>query len=208
LAEALIRGVRQYVILGAGLDTFAYRQPSWASSLRIYEVDHPASQEWKRERLQVAKVKIPENLTFAPTDFEISSLRGGLSTAGFDFRAPSYFSLLGVTQYLTLEATESIFELVQSLPQGTEIVFEFMVPDDLMPAKEAGVIAKMASLTAERGEPWLTRLRPAELESRLTILGFSQVTHLSPQVANERYFRGRNDDLAAWSAAQMMRAVV
>jgi methyltransferase (TIGR00027 family) len=208
LAEALIRGVRQYVILGAGLDTFAYRQQSWASSLRIYEIDHPASQEWKRERLEIANVKIPENLTFAPIDFEITSLREGLSTAGFDFRAPSFFSLLGVTQYLTIEATESLFKLVQSLPQGTEIVFEFMVPDDLMPAKEAGVIAKMASLTAERGEPWLTRLRPAELESRLTILGFSQVTHLSPQVANERYFRGRNDDLAAWSAAQMMRAVV
>jgi methyltransferase (TIGR00027 family) len=208
LAELLVRGVRQYVILGAGLDTFAYRQPSWASSLRIYEVDHPASQEWKRERLQVAKVKIPENLTFAPTDFEISSLRGGLSTAGFDFRAPSFFSLLGVTQYLTLEATESIFELVQSLPQGTEIVFEFIVPDDLMPANQAGVIAKITSFVAERGEPWLTRLRPAELESRLTILGFSQVIHLSPQVANERYFRGRNDDLAAWSNAQMMRAIV
>jgi methyltransferase (TIGR00027 family) len=208
LGEALIRGVRQYVILGAGLDTFAYRQPPWASSLRIYEIDHPASQEWKRERLEVAKVKIPENLTFAPIDFEITSLREGLSTAGFDFRAPSFFSLLGVTQYLTIEATESLFELVQSLPQGTEIVFEFMVPDDLMPANEAGVIAKMASLTAERGEPWLTRLRPAELESRLTITGFSQVTHLSPQVANQRYFRGRNDDLAAWSAAQMMRAVV
>jgi methyltransferase (TIGR00027 family) len=78
LAEALIRGVRQYVILGAGLDTFAYRQPSWAGSLRIYEIDHPASQEWKRERLEVAKVKIPENLTFAPIDFEITSLRGGV----------------------------------------------------------------------------------------------------------------------------------
>src|SRR5580698_3754979 len=69
LAEALGRGVRQYVILGAGLDTFAYRQPSWAGSLRIYEIDHPASQEWKRERLEVAEVKIPENLTFAPIDF-------------------------------------------------------------------------------------------------------------------------------------------
>jgi methyltransferase (TIGR00027 family) len=208
LAEALLRGVRQYVILGAGLDTFAYRQPSWASSLRIYEIDHPASQEWKRERLEVAKVKIPENLTFAPIDFEITSLREGLTTVGFDFRVPSFFSLLGVTQYLTMEATESIFELVQSLPQGTEIVFEFIVPDDLMPANEASVFAKMASFAAESGEPWLTRLRPAELESRLTTLGFSQVTHLSPQVANERYFRGRNDELAAWSAAQMMRAVV
>jgi methyltransferase (TIGR00027 family) len=153
LAEALTRGVHQYVILGAGLDTFAYRQPSWARSLRIYEIDHPASQEWKRERLEVAKVKIPENLTFAPVDFEITSLREGLTTVGFDFRTPSFFSLLGVTQYLTIEATESIFELVHSLPQGTEIVFEFIVPGDLIPPNEANVFATLASIAAERGEP-------------------------------------------------------
>jgi methyltransferase (TIGR00027 family) len=208
LAEALIRGVRQYVILGAGLDTFAYRQPSWASSLRIYEIDHPASQEWKRECLAVAKVKIPENLTFAPIDFEITSLREGLTTAGFDFRVPSFFSLLGVTQYLTIEATESIFELVQSLPQGTEIVFEIIVPGDLMPANEASIFGALGSFAAERGEPWLTRFRPAELQTRLAGLGFSQVTHLSPSAANERCFRGRHDELAAWSGAQMMRAVV
>jgi methyltransferase (TIGR00027 family) len=208
LAEAFLRDVRQYVILGAGLDTFAYRQPSWASSLRIYEIDQPASQEWKRERLEVAKVAIPENLTFAPIDFELTSLREGLTTAEFDFRVPSFFSLLGVTQYLTLEATESIFELVRSLPRGTEIVFEFIVPDDLMPANEVSVFAKMASFAAERGEPWLTRFRPVELAARLAGLGFSQVTHLAPSAANERYFRGRHDELAAWSAAQMMRAVV
>jgi methyltransferase (TIGR00027 family) len=190
LAEALISGVRQYVVLGAGLDTFAYRQPSWASSLRIYEIDHPASQEWKRERLEVAKVKVPENLTFAPIDFEITSLREGLTTAGFDFRTPSFFSLLGVTQYLTIEATESIFELVQSLPHGTEIVFEFIVPDDLMPANEASVFATMAAFSAERGEPWLTRFRPAELQTRLTGLGFSHVTHLSPTAGNAHFAVG------------------
>jgi methyltransferase (TIGR00027 family) len=208
LAESLVRGVRQYVILGAGLDTFAYRQPAWASSLRIYEVDHPASQEWKRECLETAKVRVPGNLIFAPIDFEITSLREGLSAGGFDFRAPSFFSLLGVTQYLTAEAIESILELVRSLPRSSEIVFEFIVPDDLMPANEASVFATAASMSAERGEPWLTRLRPAELKSRLIALGFSQVTHLSPHDANERYFRGRHDDLAAWSAAQMMRAIV
>lgn len=208
LAESLVRGVRQYVILGAGLDTFAYRQPSWANSIRIYEVDHPASQEWKRERLEAAKVRVPENLIFAPIDFETTSLREGLSVSGFDFRTRSFFSLLGVTQYLTPEAIESIFSLVQSLPRGSEIVFEFIAPDDLMPVNEAAVFAAIASFAAERGEPWLTRFRPAELRSRLTALGFSQVNHLSPQAANERYFQGRRDDLVAWSAAQMMRAIV
>jgi O-methyltransferase involved in polyketide biosynthesis len=144
----------------------------------------------------------------APIDFEITSLRDGLSAAGFDFRAPSFFSLLGVTQYLTAEAIESIFGFVQSLLGGSEIVFEIIVPDDLMPAEEAGVFAAAASMSAERGEPWLTRLRPIELISKLTARGFSQVTHLSPEAANDRYFLGRRDDLAAWSAAQMMRAIV
>jgi methyltransferase (TIGR00027 family) len=162
LAESVALCVRQYVILGAGLDTFAYRQPGWASVLHIFEVDHHASQEWKRECLEAAKVKIPGNLTFAPIDFEITSLRDGLSTAGFDFRAPSFFSLLGVTQYLSAEAIESIFAFVRSLPRGSEIVFEIIVPDDLMPAEEASVFAAAASMSAERGEPWLTRLRPIE----------------------------------------------
>ena len=208
LAASLVRGVRQYVILGAGLDTFAYRQPAWASALRIFEVDHPASQEWKRERLEAAKVSVPGNLVFAPIDFERTSLYQGLSAAGFDFRSSAFFSLLGVTQYLAAEAIDLIFRFVRSLPQGSEIVFELIVPDDLMPADEAGVFAAAASMAAERGEPWLTRLRPAELQSRLTALGFSQVTHLPPDAANERYFRERHDDLAAWSAAQMMRAIV
>jgi O-methyltransferase involved in polyketide biosynthesis len=97
---------------------------------------------------------------------------------------------------------------VQSLPQGTAIVFDFIVPDDLIPADEASVFAIAASFSAERGEPWLTRFRPTELETRLAELGFSHVTHPSPTAANERYFQGRNDELAAWSGAQMMRAVV
>lgn len=118
LAESLARGVRQYVILGAGFDTFAYRQPAWAAALRIYEVDRPATQEWKRERLDAANLKAPRNLAFAPIDFENTSLHDGLSAGGFDFSTSSFFSLLGVTPYLTAEALESIFKLVRELPQG------------------------------------------------------------------------------------------
>ena len=208
LAESIVRGVGQYVILGAGLDTFAYHQPAWANSLRIYEVDHPASPEWNRERLEAAKVRVPGNLAFAPINFETTSLREGPSTKGFDFRTPSFFSLLGVTQYLTAEAIESVFEFLQALPHGSEIVFEFIVPDDLMPANEAGVFAAAASMSAQCGEPWLTRLRPAELKARLTALGFSKIAHLSPDAAQERYFRGRTHQLTAWSAEQMMHAIV
>jgi O-methyltransferase involved in polyketide biosynthesis len=112
-------------------------------------------------------VRIPGNLIFTPIDFEKTGLREGLPAGGFDFRTPSFFSLLGVTPYLADEGIESIFRFVQALPHGSEIVFDFVVPDDLMPANEAGVSAKIASFAAERGEPYLTRLRPAELESRL-----------------------------------------
>jgi len=208
LAESVARGVRQYVILGAGLDTFAYRQPAWGKSLRIYEVDHPTSQEAKRERLVDAQVSVPGNLIFAPINFETTSLREGLFAAGFDSGIPTFFSLLGVTQYLTGEAVESIFRFVQSQPRGTELVFDFIVPDDLMPAAEAAALGAIASFAADRGEPWLTILRPEELKSRLTALGFSEAYHLSPQAANERYFQGRRDDLAAWSGVQIMRAIV
>jgi methyltransferase (TIGR00027 family) len=203
-----MRGVRQYVILGAGLDTFAYRQPEWASAVRMYEVDHPASQEWKRARLAAAHVTVPENLVFAPIDFEKISLREGLAAARFDFSAMTFLSLLGVTQYLTSSAIDDLFQFVRSLPPSSEIVFEIIVPDDLMPANEATVFAAAATGAAERGEPWLTRFRPTELKSRLTEIGFSQVTHLSPDDANKRYFRGRHDTLSAWSGAQMMRAMV
>ena len=208
LAESLDRGVHQYVILGAGLDTFAYRQPKWARALRIYEVDHPASQEFKRARLAAAQLTVPENLVFAPIDFETTSLREGLTAARLDFGAKTFLSLLGVTQYLTAPAIDELFQFERSLPPGSEIVFEIIVPDDLMPANEVTVFAAAASSAAQRGEPWLTRLRPIELQSKLTGLGFAQVTHLAPDSANERYFRGRSDALAAWSGAQMMRAIV
>jgi methyltransferase (TIGR00027 family) len=200
--------VRQYVLLGAGLDTFAYRQPAWASSLRIFEVDHPGSQLWKRERLGEAKVGVPANLTFVPVDFERASPRQGLSAAAFDFGAATFLSWLGVTQYLTLEAIEQTLGFVLSLPRGSEIAFEFIVPGDLLPADEAAVFEALAARAADIGEPWLTRFRPHELRTKLLAMGFCEVIHLSPQEANDRYFRGRRDGLAAWSAAQMIRAIV
>jgi methyltransferase (TIGR00027 family) len=208
LAESCQRGVRQYAILGAVLDTFAYCQPEWANALRIYEVDHPASQEWKRARLAAAHVTVPENVVFAPIDFETTSLQEGLTAARFHFGAITFLSLLGVTQYLTASAIDELFQFARSLRPGSEIVFEIIVPDDLMPNNEATVFAAAASGAAQRDEPWLTRLRPTELQSKLTGLGFSQVTHLSPDSANERYFRERRDALAAWSGVQMMRAIV
>jgi methyltransferase (TIGR00027 family) len=121
LAESLRDGVGQYVLLGAGLDTFPYRQPAWASSLRIFEVDYPDTQSWKRGKLGAAEISIPANVAFAPVDFERVSLQEGLAAAGLDFKVPTFFSSLGVTQYVTADAFDRTLKFVLSLPHANEI---------------------------------------------------------------------------------------
>src|SRR5215469_16127637 len=188
LAESLARGVRQYVVLGAGLDTFAYRQPAWARSLQIFEVDYPATQEWKRNKLNSANVALPDNLTLVPVDFEKTSIKEGLARAGFDFGVPTFFSSLGVTQYPTAEALDLTFEFVLSLPKASEIVFSFVLADSELTSDEAAVTALHAAGAAERGEPWFSRFIPQQLISKLRSMGFSKVVHFSSEDANDRYF--------------------
>jgi len=115
LGERVQSGVRQYVILGSGLDSFAYRQPRWAGSLRIYEVDHQITQQWKRDRLKTADIAIPSNLTFVSTDFESASLSNSLRNAGFAFDTLTLCSWMGVTQYLTTNALEATFRSVTAI---------------------------------------------------------------------------------------------
>jgi methyltransferase (TIGR00027 family) len=121
LAESFSSGVRQYVVLGAGLDTFAYRQPSWADSLQVFEVDHPATQQWKRRRLAEAGIAIPKNVNFVSVDFDKIAAPTALSKAGLDFAARAFFSSLGVTQYLTEAALNSTFQTVLTASEGSEM---------------------------------------------------------------------------------------
>jgi methyltransferase (TIGR00027 family) len=208
LAEAIQRGVRQYLILGAGLDTFAYRQPAPLESLRIYEVDHPVTQDWKRDRLRAANVAIPSNLTFVPIDFEKTSLADGLETVGFAFDEPTFCSCLGVTQYLTSDAIDATLRFVLSLPPSSEIVLSFVLPQESLSGSEAEMIAIATQRAAEVGEPWLSRLHPDQLSSKLRALGFPRIAHLTPDQARERYFRSRRDGLKERQGEQLMRAVV
>ena len=127
LARAVQRGVRQYVVLGAGLDTFAYRNPYPVSRLRVFEVDHPTTQVWKRARLQEAGIAIPESLTFAAIDFETQTISDGLRRAGLKTDGPVFVSMLGVIVYLTRDAAMSTLKFVGSLPSKTEIVFDYAV---------------------------------------------------------------------------------
>jgi methyltransferase (TIGR00027 family) len=206
LAQAADRGVGQFVILGAGLDTFAYRQPAFARRLQIYEIDHPATQAWKRARLAAAGIAVPDNLHWAPIDFEQQALAAGLQEVGFDMSRPTFFSWLGVTQYLTLPAIDAALKVVAALPSPSTIVLSFMLPDADLPSEEAAAARAVAKDAATTGERWLTRIRPQELASRLTQLGFREVVHLSPQEANARYFAGRRDGLRAPLVAQLISA--
>ena len=207
LMEATGRGVRQYVLLGAGYDTFAYRQPAWAESLTI-EVDHPASQTAKRELLTSAGVALPENLRFAAVNFESESVRDGLLRAGFDFTQPAFFSCLGVLVYLEETAVKELFEFVGASPCGSEIVFTFSQPDSALDASELEIRAKINSAVNEMGEPWRSYFDPQRLCEMLLGAGFSEVTFLTPGAAEEKYFRCRTDALRAPRRVRLGRAVV
>jgi len=195
LAQAVARGVNQYVILGAGYDTFAYRQPPWAENLRIFEVDHPASQRAKRDRLTVAGIAIPPNVEFVAIDFEHVSLRDGLAASSLDFRRPAFFSCLGVLVYLTEEAVDAIFRLVASFPGPSEIVFTFSMPDSSLGVREAARRTAVAALAKSMGEPWRTHFDPETLVQKLRAFGFSEISFLSAAEAERKYFQGRTDGL-------------
>jgi methyltransferase (TIGR00027 family) len=187
MAQAVARGVRQCVILGAGFDTFAYRQPDWARGLRIYEVDHQATQEDKRERLRKAGIPIPPNLEFVAIDFESVSLRKGLQTSSLNFSEPAFFSCLGVPVYLTREAVDAVFQLVAAFPASSEIAFTFSPPES--------ALSGLADRASALGEPWRTHFEPELLERDLHALGFSAVSFLSLEEAAQTYFQGRSDGL-------------
>jgi methyltransferase (TIGR00027 family) len=208
LAESMGNGVGQYVLLGAGLETFPYRQPAWATSLRTFEVDYPATQNWKRAQLASAGISIPANVTLVPVDFERVSLKEALAAGGLDFRIPTFFSSLGVSQYLTEEALDLSLNLVLSMPPRSEIVFSFVLAAGALSWPERVLATMFAAIARAKGEPWLTRFSPEQIAGKLTSMGFSKVSHFSADAANARYFRARRDGLKASRLEQMMRAVV
>jgi methyltransferase (TIGR00027 family) len=208
LAECVDQGIQQYAILGAGLDTFAFRQPPWARALRIYEIDHPATQRWKRDRLAAASIAIPPNLTFVPIEFERGSLPDALRAANFSFGTKTFCSWLGVTQYLTLDAIRGTLEFVLSLPRLSQIVFSFVLPLEMLPRFEAEARAMAADRSAAVGEPYLTTIDADDLRAQLSAMGFSDATHLMPEEVHERYLKNRRDGLRARFGERLMRAIV
>ena len=195
LALAIVRGARQYVILGAGLDTFAYRNPYPKEALRVFEVDYPATQEWKRQQLAKAAIPIPPSVIHAPVDFERQTLAGGLAKAGFDIGAATFFSWLGVAMYLTEEATMSTLGFIASTPPGGGVVFDFAVPRESLNWMGRLALDAMSRRVAAAGEPFRTFFDPHALSEKLVKIGFHSVESLGAEEINARYFTGRDDEL-------------
>jgi methyltransferase (TIGR00027 family) len=189
-------GVAQYVILGAGLDTFAYRNPG----LRVFEIDHPATQAWKRERLRAAGIAVPNGLSFVPADLERQTLAEALADSTFEPSRPACVAWLGVTIYLTAEAIERTLAWAGSLAAGSAIVFEYAVPSG------GRVGADMAARAAASGEPWIAYFEPDAMARMLASAGFAAVEDLGPAAAAERYFAGREDRLRPGGTAHLVCA--
>ena len=208
LAEAVANGVGQYVILGAGLDTFAYRNPFPEDQLTVFEIDHPDTQRWKLGQLEAAGVTPPVNVHYMPVDFEKQSLAEGLASGDFDLAKPAFFSWLGVTYYLNMEAVLETFQIVGGMPASSQLVFDFVVDDSVLTESEQAGVARVSNVVKGYGEPWLSRFAPNALQETLLDLGFSATRYVSASETHEIYFASRSDGLSAHSALQLMSATV
>jgi methyltransferase (TIGR00027 family) len=193
LATAVAHGVTQYVVLGAGLDTFAYRNPF--PSLRVFEVDFPATQQWKHELLAESKIDIPGNLIYVPLDFEHKTLAEGLAEAGFDAGAPAFFGWLGVVPYLTLDAFRSTLETIGKLPAGTAVSFDYVFSPDTLSLERRKIFDTLAKRVEAAGEPFRLFFAPDELDKELRRTGFQRIEQVDSDGLNELYFKDRADGL-------------
>jgi methyltransferase (TIGR00027 family) len=200
-------GVAQYVVLGAGLDTSAYRIPNPELPPKIWEVDHPATQAWKQERLRDAGVAVSERVTFVPIDFEHQTLPDVLAAAGFDSSAGAFFSWLGVVPYLTRSAILSTLSFVaQATQAGGGVVFDYSVtPETLTPQRRAAFDALSERVRAA-GEPFQSFFDPAELTAELRRVGFQFAEDFSPDALNTRYLANRSDGLRVGHLGHVMWA--
>ena len=208
LGKAIERGASQYVLLGAGLDSFAHREPELAARLTVFEVDHPASQRTKRELLSNIGAPPVASLRYAPVDFETETLGESLSRAGFHRDLPTFFSWLGVTVYLSDSASFSTLDFVRQCAAGTEIVFEYSLPLEALPPDEQQLLTASIARCQARGERFESFFAPAMLAGRLEGLGFSEIYDFEPAQAHPWYLAGRSDSLWFSELCHLMHASV
>ena len=206
LSEAVDRGVRQVVILGAGLDSFAYRS-RLARQVGVFEVDHPATQAWKRQRLAAASIPIPDLVRLVPVDFRVDSLNGRLVDAGFDQTQPAFVTWLGVTQYLTVEAISATLDVISRFASGTELVMEYLVPAKLRDRPGQALADFFMPRAAAFGEPWVTFLAPAEISRLLAERGTVIVDDVGRKDQPDASLWRRSDALSPHELGRLARAV-
>lgn len=193
LGEAWSHGVRQYVVLGAGLDTFAYRNPY--SDLRVFEVDYPATQGWKLKQLESGGIAVPSTLTFAPVDFEKETLESGLERSGYKSNEPAFFSWLGVVPYLAEQTVLSTLRWIGSCCPQNGVAFDYAVPRSSLDFFNRMAFDALAGRVAAAGEPFVSFFEPSALSQQLQQSGFRSIEDLGGDEINARYFSGRSDEL-------------
>ena len=209
LIAALERGVQQYVILGAGFDTFAFRRPELLDRLEVFEVDHPATQAMKQQRLALLDRPYPPQLHFVPIDFLTDRLADALQASAYDPREKSFFSWLGVTYYLTREAIFETLRAVAALaPTGSPIVFDYLDAAAFTSEQTAHRVQLLQAIASRVGEPMQTGFDPDALATDLDRVGFRLEEDLGPAEIEARYFQQRNDEYHAFEQVHFTRAVV
>ena len=188
-------GVDQYVLLGAGLDTFAQRRPEIASALRVFEIDRPGPQAWKRRRLTDLGYPLPEWLRFVPVDFEAGSWRQALSAAGFDAGKPAVVASTGVSMYLTRDANEATLREVAAFAKGTTLAMSFLLPLEHADAELRPGLARAVKGASASGTPFISFFTPSEILALALDAGFRGARHVSAATLTERYFAERKDGL-------------
>jgi methyltransferase (TIGR00027 family) len=186
LSSAVERGIRQIVILGAGFDTFALRNPHGARQIRIYELDHPATQAWKRQRLAEAQIALPPWLVLVAIDFERDDLGENLVAAGFQQNSPAFFGWLGVVPYLTEAAIASTLDYMSSI-QNSEVVFDYMEPPQAFSEEMRELVTKRTEQLEKVGERWASRFEPVGMQAILRFHGFCHIEDINFQEIRSRF---------------------
>src|SRR5258706_16427891 len=205
MAACVARGVRQIVILGAGLDTFSLRNPHAGEGARVFEADYPATQAWKRERLSEAGLALPASLIFAPVDFERQGLPDGLAAAGFRVDQPAYFQWLGVVPYLTREAIVSTLDFIAAI-SGSEVVFDYGEPLENYPPAMRTNLAAIATRAAAIGEPWLSEFNSVDMAALLQARQFGMFEDVTRAELAQRYYGVLGEGLVAGPGPHVVRA--
>jgi methyltransferase (TIGR00027 family) len=209
LERAIQNGVEQYVILGAGFDTFAFRHPELADRLQVFEVDHPVTQSMKQQRIAAANWQMPENMHLVPVDFAKDRLMDALIGSGFDPAKKSFFSWLGVTYYLSMQSISDTFTSIASCTaSGSMIVFDYIDAEGFIAEKACRAVQLMQNIARQAGEPMLASFEPDKLNLFLNENGFALVENLLPAVIEERYFQNRQDCYHAFENVHIARAMI